>query len=186
MPLPVASTLPPPVTTPPTAYPAIHKTAADSIDDIYTTVTSVSFSDNIMITITQEGRLVQWIRVPLDSSDPNFADQHLASNIYDDALLPMAHLTPKTLLGGSNTDRATVGQLYATQIATAILTRNPDEKRALLVGIGLSKFEAKRDVFYDTIDLAMKFNILGASFLAFRQRSALMGDGRNLLDRPAA
>ena len=68
----------------------------------------------------------------------------------------MAHLTPKTLLGGSNTERDTMGQLYAAQIASAILTKNPEEKRTVVIGLGLSNFEAKREVFYDTIDLVMK------------------------------
>ena len=68
----------------------------------------------------------------------------------------MFHLTPKTLLGGSNGERETVGQLYATQIASAILSRNPDEKRSVLLGLGMSKLEANREVFYDLIDLVVK------------------------------
>lgn len=67
----------------------------------------------------------------------------------------MAHFTPKTLLGGSTSDRETIGQLYAAQIASAITARNPQENRTLVVGLGLSKFEANRQVFYDTIDLVM-------------------------------
>ena len=93
------------------------------------------------------------IHVPLDSSDPNFADQYMPSGSDEDALLPMAHLSPKTLLGGSTSERETVGRLYATQIASAIVARNPEEKRTVLVGLGLSKFEARREVFYDTVDL---------------------------------
>ena len=68
----------------------------------------------------------------------------------------MPHLSPKTLLGGSKTERETVGQLYATQIASAILSRNPEEKRTLLLGLGMSKLEANREVFYDLIDLFVK------------------------------
>ena len=68
----------------------------------------------------------------------------------------MAHLSPKTLLGGSTSERETVGQLYATQIASAIIARNPDEKRTVLFGLGLSNAEAKREAFYDTVDLVMK------------------------------
>ena len=96
------------------------------------------------------------IHVPLDSYDPNFADQYMPSANDEDALLPMAHLSPKTLLGGSTSERETVGQLYATQIASAIVARNPEEKRTVLVGLGLSKFEARREVFYDTVDLLMR------------------------------
>ena len=96
------------------------------------------------------------IHVPLDFLNPNFAEQYMPSGNDEGALLPMAHLSPKTLLGGSTPERETMGQLYATQIASAIITRNPDEKRTVIVGLGLSKFEARREVFYDTVDLVMK------------------------------
>lgn len=142
--------------TAPTPYPAKTTTATGTIAAIPTTATSTSFADKILITLTQEGRLAQWIHVPLDTSDPNYSSQQLTSSENEDSLLPMPHLTPKTLLGGSNSERETIAQLYATQIASAILTRNPEEKRSVLFGLGLSKFEAKREVFYDTIELVMK------------------------------
>lgn len=138
------------------SYPAITKQAGGNIDGIHTDITSTAFSDKILITITQGGRLSQWIHVPLDSPNPNFADQYMPSGDDENALLPMAHLSQKTLLGGSTSERETVGQLFATQIASAISTRNPDEKRTVLVGLGLSKFEARREMFYDTVDLVMK------------------------------
>lgn len=94
--------------------------------------------------------------MPLDSPNPNFADQYMPSSNDEDALLPMAHLSPKTLLGGSTPERETVGQLYATQIASAIVIRNPEEKRTVLIGLGLSNFEARRETFYDTMDLVME------------------------------
>ena len=65
----------------------------------------------------------------------------------------MTHLTPKTLLGGSTSERETIGQLYATQIASTIATKNPQENRTLVLGLGLSKFEASRESFYDILDL---------------------------------
>ena len=67
----------------------------------------------------------------------------------------MAYLTPKTLLGTSTSERHTVGQLYATHIASVIATRNPQESRAIIVGLGFSKSEIKRQTFFDTIDLVM-------------------------------
>ena len=88
--------------------------------------------------------------------NPNIADQYLSPATNDDSLLPMAHLTPKTLLGGSNQERETVGQLYATQIASIIANKNPHEKRTVLIGLGLSKSEASREAFYDTIDLVKR------------------------------
>ena len=93
------------------------------------------------------------IHIPLDLPNPGFTDQYIPSGDYEDSLLPMAHLTPKTLLGGSTTEREIVGQLYATQIASAIVTRHPEEKRTVLVGLGFSNTEVKREVFYDTMDL---------------------------------
>ncbi|KAL8964497.1 MAG: hypothetical protein Q9197_006906 [Variospora fuerteventurae] len=158
MPLPMAppnipsSTL----TTPNTSYPASTKQAAGHIDHLLTDVTCTSFSDKIMVTITQEGHLAQWIHVPLSVSNPTSTGQYLPTATSQDSLLPMTHLTPKTLLGGSNPQRETIGQLYATQIASIIATKNPHEKRTVLVGLGLSKFEVSRLVFYDTIDLVRK------------------------------
>ena len=93
------------------------------------------------------------IHVSLDSPNPSFAEQYIPSSNEEDSLLPIAHLTPKTLLGGSTTERETMSQLYATQIASAIVTRNPEEKRTVVVGLGLSNTQAKRDVFYDVMDL---------------------------------
>lgn len=155
MPLPMAPDSPQVLSISP-SYPAITKQAAGTVNGIQTNITSTAFSDKIMITITQGGRLAQWIHVPLNSPNPIFADQYMSSGNEEDNLLPMAHLSPKTLLGGSTSERETVGQLYATQIASAIVTRNPEEKRTVLVGLGLSKFEARREVFYDTVDLVMK------------------------------
>lgn len=93
--------------------------------------------------------------MPLNSSNPNFADQQLPSNTDENSLLPMPHFTPKTLLGSSTSERETVGQLYATQIASAITMKNPLENRTILIGLGLSKFEANRQAFFDTIELVM-------------------------------
>ncbi|KAL2039122.1 hypothetical protein N7G274_008171 [Stereocaulon virgatum] len=135
------------------SFPAKTKQAASMINGILTDVTSTTFSDKIMITITQDGRLAHWIHVPLDSPTPRFADQYLPSGGNEDALLPIAHLTPKTLLGGSTSERETVGQLYATQIASVIVTRNPEEKRTVIIGFGLKQYESNREVFYDTVEL---------------------------------
>ena len=43
-------------------YPAQTKQAAAEIKGIKTDVMLLSFLDKIMITITQEGRLAQWVR----------------------------------------------------------------------------------------------------------------------------
>ena len=60
MPLPMASdSLQLPSISP--SYPAITKQAAGIIDGIDTDVACTAFSDKIMITIKQGGRLAQWV-----------------------------------------------------------------------------------------------------------------------------
>lgn len=71
-------------------------------------------------------------------------------------MLPLAHLTPKTLLGGGGEQRETLGHLYATQIASMISTRSPDDMRTLLVGFGLQKVEMEREAFFDLLELVQK------------------------------
>lgn len=70
-------------------------------------------------------------------------------------LLPRTDLTATTVLGGTIPERNTVGQLVATQIASAIATKNPDEKRLLVVGLGLEKAELDRSAFMDLLDLIL-------------------------------
>ncbi|KAL8782550.1 MAG: hypothetical protein Q9213_005275 [Squamulea squamosa] len=156
MPLPMDPLVPNPSSIPTTPYPATTRQATGYIDGTLTDVMCTSFSDRIMVTITQKGRLAQWIHVPLDVSNPSATDQYLPSASADDSLLPMTHLTPKTLLGGSTQERETLGQLYAAQIASLIASKNPEEKRTVMVGLGLSKVEASREDFYDTLDLVRK------------------------------
>jgi proteasome assembly chaperone 3 len=81
----------------------------------------------------------------IDPSDP----EHLA----DASLLPLAHLTPTTLLGGTVPERETLGQLYAAQIASAVAKRNPEERRMLVLGLGLVSTEMVREVFIDILGL---------------------------------
>jgi proteasome assembly chaperone 3 len=70
--------------------------------------------------------------------------------------LPSTHLTPKTLLGGGSEERETLGQLYASQIASFLTLRDPDEKRTLLLGLGLEKVERNSEAFFDIIELVQK------------------------------
>ena len=42
-------------------YPAITKQSAGTIDGVLTDVTSTAFCDKIMVTVTQNGRLAQWV-----------------------------------------------------------------------------------------------------------------------------
>ena len=68
----------------------------------------------------------------------------------------MTNLTATSLLGGRVPGHETIGQLYARQIASAILTKTPNEKRPLVVGLGLASAEADRDVYFAIIDLVLQ------------------------------
>jgi len=155
----------------PMPFPAATKHAAGLVNGTETDVFSVYFSDKIMITISQGGRLSQWVRlfmifdillskifiqiqVPLNSASPTAFDTALPSD--DSDMLPLNHLTPKTLLGAGGEQRETIGHLYATQIASTIATRNPEEMRTVLVGLGLLKVDMEREAFFDFLELVQK------------------------------
>ena len=70
--------------------------------------------------------------------------------------LPSTHLTPTTLFGGGSEDRETLGQLYAGQIASFLSLRNPEEKRTLLLGLGLEGVESGREAFFDILELVQQ------------------------------
>ncbi|PMD49437.1 uncharacterized protein K444DRAFT_605635 [Hyaloscypha bicolor E] len=135
-------------------FPAPSKQAAGLVNGTQTDVSSVYFSDKILITISQGGRLSQWIQVPLSSASPTTFDTALPSNNED--MLPLGHLTPKTLLGAGGEQRETLGHLYASQIANVIATRNPEESRTVVVGLGLQKVEMEREAFFDLLELLQK------------------------------
>lgn len=85
---------------------------------------------------------------------PSFSSQEPGEGEAD--LLPLPHLTARTLLGASNEDRETTAQLYATQIASSILAKRPDENRTLLVGLGLKPVEASCEQFFDLLELVLQ------------------------------
>ncbi|KAK3060619.1 hypothetical protein LTS18_008132, partial [Coniosporium uncinatum] len=133
----------------PEAFPARTRSVSGEVNGVHTDVTSIAFADKILFTISQGGRLAHWVHVPLDiSSDPtalhaNSTSYHNDDDDGDDGsaptsdLLPMSHLTATTILGGTIPERETVGQLCATQIASAVATKDPDEKRMVVVALGL-------------------------------------------------
>lgn len=45
----------------PSNYPAVTKQTAGLIEGVPTEITSIQFADKIMVTITQGGRLAQWV-----------------------------------------------------------------------------------------------------------------------------
>ncbi|OCL12915.1 hypothetical protein AOQ84DRAFT_284129 [Glonium stellatum] len=137
----------------PTPFPARTKIASGAVNGIETTVTSIYFEDKIMITITQSGRLAHWAHVSLDALSPTGSANLPSTSIsYDDEdstpldLLPLSQLTATTILGGTIPEIDTLGQLCATQIASAIATKDPRERRMVVVGLGLEKDMAKRTI----------------------------------------
>ena len=85
------------------------------------------------------------IQVPLDTANPTHSEHHLPSLSTDEtdadplSLLPLAHLTPHTLLGGADSVRETTGQLVATQVASAVAAKDAADTRTVLVGLGLQR-----------------------------------------------
>jgi len=61
MPLPMPSDSPqiPNVSAP--TYPALTKRASGKVDGIFTDAMCVKFADRIIVTVTQGGRLAQWV-----------------------------------------------------------------------------------------------------------------------------
>ncbi|KAH7392956.1 hypothetical protein BKA66DRAFT_457286 [Pyrenochaeta sp. MPI-SDFR-AT-0127] len=71
-------------------------------------------------------------------------------------LLPMHHLTATTILGGTVPAIDTLGQTLATQIASAIKTREERESRLVVVGMGLDRNMAGREEYGQLIGLVLE------------------------------
>ncbi|PIG87912.1 hypothetical protein AARAC_000944 [Aspergillus arachidicola] len=136
-------------------FPASTKQVAGLVNGIQTAVMCMSFNDRILVTISQKGRLGHWLHVPLENKNPGTEGAHTFPDS-DDSLLPISSLTATSLLGGRISGHDTIGQLYARQIASAIVTKTPTEKRLLVVGLGLETADADRNVFFAIIDLVLQ------------------------------
>jgi hypothetical protein len=97
------------------------------------------------------------VHVPLESTDPTLLDRRsqLEPEFDGADLLPLAHLTATTVLGGGDPEVNTLGQLLGTQIASAIAARNPEEKRLLVVGMGLKRKTVEGEDFLSLLEMAM-------------------------------
>ncbi|OOQ82073.1 hypothetical protein PEBR_41488 [Penicillium brasilianum] len=137
-------------------FPAPTKQVAGIVKGVQTDVTVMNFSDKIMLTISQEGRLSHWLHVPLGNQNPGTDGMHTFPESAEDSLLPLSTLTATSILGGHGPGQDTVGQLLARQIATAIATKSPAEKRLLVVGLGLRTTASDRDSFFSIIDLVLQ------------------------------
>jgi proteasome assembly chaperone 3 len=67
----------------------------------------------------------------------------------------MHHLTATTILGGTTAEVNVLGQTLATQIGSAVLTRDASEKRMLVVGMGLDKGMSGREAFGEIVGLVL-------------------------------
>ncbi|RWA08775.1 hypothetical protein EKO27_g6345 [Xylaria grammica] len=121
-------------------FPAASKHETGQIDGITTEATALFFADRILV------------QVPLSAPSPAAVDMALVN----ESLLPMSHLTPKTLLGGGGEERESMAQLYAVQIASYIVRRDSDERRTLVVGLGLQNLRQDREAFFDVLELMQK------------------------------
>jgi proteasome assembly chaperone 3 len=138
----------------PDQFPAGSREVSGLVNGVATEISSTSFADKILVTISQEGRLSQWIQVPLTGSSSGVVEMNLPSS--DKGLLPSTHLTPTTLFGGGGEERETLGQLYAAQIASQICLRSPEDRRILVLGLGLAKSDLEREAFFDLLELIQK------------------------------
>ena len=89
--------------------------------------------------------------MPLTGSSAGAVEMSLPSANH--GLLPSIHFTPKTILGGGGGERETLGQLYAAQIACQISLKAQEDRRILVVGLGLMKISTEREAFFDLLDL---------------------------------
>ncbi|KAK5122839.1 hypothetical protein LTR85_003754 [Meristemomyces frigidus] len=132
----------------PSPFPAASKSSSGMANGLLTTVSTVSFADRLLTTISQAGKLAHWVHVPLAtaSADPMNPGGISSSTHYHDAvndedtesaLLPRRDLTATTVLGGTKREDEVVGQMLATTIASAVLMKRPGEERLLVVGVGL-------------------------------------------------
>ncbi|KAL9105457.1 MAG: hypothetical protein Q9227_009366 [Pyrenula ochraceoflavens] len=119
-----------------TPYPTPHLSLTTPILTHPTTATLLTFSDKLLLTITQSGILSQWFEVPL-STPPSYNP----SSDSETSALPDTHLTPRAILGGGKGARETRGMVYAAKIGSLVKERRrekggEEEGRVLVVGFG--------------------------------------------------
>ena len=126
----------------PAAFPAQTKTSSAPINGTLTSVTSTSFADKLLLTITfssssgRPGTLAHWVHVPLATSSSTLQDPSVAARSGGGDLLPRTDLTATTVLGGTKREDEAVGQTLATMLASQILVKRPGEERMLVLGLG--------------------------------------------------
>jgi proteasome assembly chaperone 3 len=139
-------------------FPAPSKTVSSTIASVPTQITALNFSDKLVLTISQSGRLNHWLHIPLAGGrllESGFLNPSAETDV-DASLLPFAHLTATTVLGGTRGEFDILGQTLATTLATAMLMRNPEEQRMLVVGLGLEKADQGREAFDELIGACLE------------------------------
>jgi proteasome assembly chaperone 3 len=102
--------------------------------------------------------LFKQVNVPLSNRNPerrelfNYTDDETGEGTSMDRL-PLPHLTATTILGGTNNERANVGQLLAAEIGTFLVNKYPEESRLLVLGLGLREESTTKDQFHELLDL---------------------------------
>lgn len=95
--------------------------------------------------------------MPLENQNPGTDGFHTYTNgNEDDGLLPLSNLTATSLLGGHAHGHEITNQLLARQIGSAIATKTPNEKRVLVVGLGLDRSQTDRDTFFALVELVLQ------------------------------
>lgn len=98
-------------------------------------------------------RILTWhqFHVPLDGHHPGLLEAKSPED--EDGLLPLTHLTPTTLLGGTVPEREALGQTIAVQLASVLAMKRKEEGRMLVVGLGLKQKELEGEAFVKLIEL---------------------------------
>ncbi|KAL1901701.1 hypothetical protein Cpir12675_000392 [Ceratocystis pirilliformis] len=137
-----------------TPYPIQAHAAVATVNGMPTEATSRVFTDKVMITLSQEGRLAQWIHVPIRATPASMAG--LTANHPRHDMLPASHITPTTLFGGGGSYREATGHLLASQIANYISLKSPTDERTLVLGLGLKQLEATPTGLLDVLELVQQ------------------------------
>lgn len=136
-------------------FPAPTRATSGLVNNVLTTVTLIAFSDKLLVTITAANvGPSHWCHVPLAHTD--METSRVDSSNDENALLPRADLTATTVLGGTKEEQRILGETLATNIASAILVKRPQEERMLVLGLGLKGSDAlDRKAFEEVVGLVL-------------------------------
>ena len=143
-------------------FPAPSLSAMGKVGGVDTDASAILFSDRILLTLSQDGRLSHWvnsesslhlslrpslgapkmltillqIQVPLSAPSSASLEMALPPAAGGRPQLPALHLQPKTLLGHGG-ERESLGHVYAAHIASYLALKDPADRRTLVLGLGL-------------------------------------------------